>query len=333
METSHPHGGKEKRDLESLHERLDVLGAQIGYLVERQQKIEELVTEMTPIARDMLTTAAAHLGDLEKRGYFDFAREAMAVGERVVEGFSPDDVRRLGGAIVGILETVRAMTQPEVLRVAGEAAKVLENAESAEPMGLLGMVRATRDDDVQKGMSVMMELMRHVGRAAVVVQTERKASPMSQKRARLDAVTGARRKGALGVERTPRVRAAAAPVAAAAMPPPAACAVPSAGPAAVATVLDGVGFAADGHLADPATWTRELGEKIAAVQGVTLGEAHWKVLEFARADFLATHTSPNIRRLTQGAGVTTKDLYTLFPKAPARTVAKVAGIPKPAGCI
>ena len=141
METSHPHGAKEKRDLESLHERLDVLGEQIGYLVERQKKIEELVTDMTPIAR-----------------------EALAVGERVVEGFGPDDVRRLGGAIVGILETVRAMTQPEVLRVAGEAAKVLENAESAEPMGLFGMVRATRDDDVQKGMSVMMELMRHVGR-------------------------------------------------------------------------------------------------------------------------------------------------------------------------
>jgi TusE/DsrC/DsvC family sulfur relay protein len=73
--------------------------------------------------------------------------------------------------------------------------------------------------------------------------------------------------------------------------------------------------------------------KIAAAQGVGMSEAHWKVVEFVRADFEATKVSPNIRRITQATGVSTKDLYTLFPKAPARTVAKIAGIPKPAGCI
>ena len=40
-----------------------------------------------------------------------------------------------------------------------------------------------------------------------------------------------------------------------------------------------------------------------------------------------------LRRLTQGTELATKDLYALFPKAPARTVAKIAGIPKPVGCI
>lgn len=64
-----------------------------------------------------------------------------------------------------------------------------------------------------------------------------------------------------------------------------------------------------------------------------MDEARWAVVRFARADFEATKTSPNIRRLTQGTNLATRDLYALFPKAPARTVAKIAGIPKPAGCI
>ena len=72
---------------------------------------------------------------------------------------------------------------------------------------------------------------------------------------------------------------------------------------------------------------------LAAAQGVELTDAHWKVVEFARGEFLSTKMSPNIRRITQATGVATKDLYMLFPKAPARTVAKVAGIPKPVGCI
>ena len=79
--------------------------------------------------------------------------------------------------------------------------------------------------------------------------------------------------------------------------------------------------------------TRALAVTIAAAQGVTLDEARWKVVDFARAEFEKAGVSPNVRRITQGAALSTKDLYALFPKAPARTVARIAGIPKPAGCI
>ena len=73
--------------------------------------------------------------------------------------------------------------------------------------------------------------------------------------------------------------------------------------------------------------------KPAQLQGVELTDEHWHVLETARKDFEATGTSPNLRRLTEVASVTTKDLYRLFPKAPGRTLAKIAGLPKPAGCL
>ena len=329
MEVPRPHD----HQLAAVSAKLDALSQQVGLIVERQRKTEELFAEMTPILKLAMGVASERLGDLERRGSFEFATEMLKVADRVVTGFGPSDVRQLGDAIVGILETVRAMTQPEVLAVAGEASAVLQNADQAEPMGILGMVRATRDDDVQKGMAVMMELMRHVGRAAQLVSDKRAASPLEQKRSKLATITGAKKKKVLGVER-PAPAAPAAPRAQAApKAPPASCGVPAAGPAPVAAVLDGVGFSADGHLADPAQWTAELAVKIAAAQGVGMSDAHWKVVEFVRADFEATKVSPNIRRITQATGVTTKDLYTLFPKAPARTVAKIAGVPKPAGCI
>ncbi len=198
-------------------------------------------------------------------------------------------------------------------------------------MGLLGMVRATKDDDVQKGMAVMMDVMRHVGRAAVIVAKNRAESPEAQKRAKLASIIGPRKR-ALGTERTPARPPEPRAAARADLGPPAACAVP-AKPSPVAAVIDGVAFTADGHLADAKAWTEELAVRIAAAQGVALGEAQWTVVRFARADFEATGVSPNIRRITQGTELATKDLYALFPKAPARTVAKIAGIPKPAGCI
>ena len=323
-----------RNDLTAITTRLEAMDVRLSYLVRQQEKTAELFSEMTPILREVMGTATTKLDELDKKGYFAFAKELVRASERVVEGFQPDDVRKLGDAVVGILQTVRAMTQPRILEIAGEAAEVLETSDHAEPLGLLGMVRATRDDDVQKGMAVMMEVMRHVGRAARAVEEQRKADPSAEKKAKLAAVIGPRRK-VLGVERPTRAVDAVRPAQAAAanLGPPPACAVPSTKPREVAAVIDGVAFGPDGHLADPATWTQDLAQKLAAAQGIALDEARWAVVTFARADFEATKMSPNIRRLTQGTNLATKDIYTLFPKAPARTIAKIAGIPKPAGCI
>jgi tRNA 2-thiouridine synthesizing protein E len=90
----------------------------------------------------------------------------------------------------------------------------------------------------------------------------------------------------------------------------------------------------DGHLANREDWSRELASAIAVEEGVAeLGERHWLVLDFMRKVFDETGDAPSIRKLTKESGVTTKELYALFPKGPAKKAAKIAGLPKPTGCI
>lgn len=318
--------------------RLDAMQEQIAYLVRRQQKQEELLADMTPILKEVLATATDRFGELEKEGAIAFAKELLAVTRTVVQHYGPEDVRRFGGAVVQILDTVRALTQPEVLAIVDQAGSVLAQADEAQPIGIVGMVRASRDEDVQKGMAVMMDVLRHVGRAAKAMGEQRKAA--GDRRARLAERLGPRRKKVLGVERPkvglPEEERRRARDLVADLGPPTACAEPesaAAAPKEVAAVLDGFGFTADGHLADPKAWTHELGARIAEAQGVALDAEKWKIIEFARADFEAHGASPNVRRITMGTGIATRDLYAMFPRAPARTVAKIAGIPKPAGCI
>lgn len=315
--------------LASIEARLDTLSQQMAYLVERQKKSEELFTEATPILRAVMATATTRLDDLEKRGYFAVARELVRVGERVVERYGAQDVQALGDAIVDILETVRALTQPEVLAIAGEATTAIHNVNTVEPLGILGMVKATRDDNVQRGMAVMMDVMRHVGRAADALAAQKRPSAAESRRDKLDAITGSRRKKPLGIERATAPR----PVAPTPVRPAAPVTAAPVAPAADTTLLGGVAFTPDGHLADPNAWTPALADTLAAALGVELDEDRRKVIDFARADFLKTGSSPNIRRITLEMGLSTKDIYALFPKAPARTIAKIAGIPKPAGCL
>ena len=91
---------------------------------------------------------------------------------------------------------------------------------------------------------------------------------------------------------------------------------------------------ADGFLQKPEQWNDEIGAEIARAAGIDpLTDRHWQVIRFMRERYLATGQAPTIRTLGKESGVTTKELYQLFPKGPAKLAAKIGGIPKPHGCI
>jgi tRNA 2-thiouridine synthesizing protein E len=91
---------------------------------------------------------------------------------------------------------------------------------------------------------------------------------------------------------------------------------------------------ADGNLANHKDWNEEIAREIAAIEGIpNLTPQHWAVINFMRTVFDKEGDSPSIRRLTKESGVDTKTLYQLFPKGPAKKAARIAGLPKPKGCI
>ena len=91
---------------------------------------------------------------------------------------------------------------------------------------------------------------------------------------------------------------------------------------------------AEGFLTDPTQWTEAMAGEIARENGIDeLGDRHWQVINFMRNTYLETGSGPSIRTLGKVSGVPIKELYQLFPKGPAKLAAKIAGIPKPRGCI
>ncbi|HVJ08463.1 MAG TPA: TusE/DsrC/DsvC family sulfur relay protein [Acidisarcina sp.] len=91
---------------------------------------------------------------------------------------------------------------------------------------------------------------------------------------------------------------------------------------------------ADGHLANRSDWNEDIAREIAAQEGISqLTPQHWAVIHYMRNVFEKEGDAPSIRRLTKESGVDTKSLYQLFPKGPAKRAAKIAGLPKPKGCI
>ncbi|MEL9991593.1 MAG: TusE/DsrC/DsvC family sulfur relay protein [Thermoproteus sp.] len=87
-------------------------------------------------------------------------------------------------------------------------------------------------------------------------------------------------------------------------------------------------------LEDPAVWDRDVAIWMASnLEGLELTDAHWRVIEYLRAYWEQHGKCPHIKRLLADLGITLEELYLLFPSGPADSACKIAGTPRPGGCI
>jgi dissimilatory sulfite reductase related protein len=91
----------------------------------------------------------------------------------------------------------------------------------------------------------------------------------------------------------------------------------------------------EGFLRHPELWDDEVAAILAReAEGIdALGEKHWAIVRFIRAHWLEKGMAPMIRALCQHSGVRLREVYELFPSGPAKGACKVAGLPKPDGCV
>ena len=90
----------------------------------------------------------------------------------------------------------------------------------------------------------------------------------------------------------------------------------------------------DGFLEDPDVWTEEIGCAFATTEAVEeMTDAHWVVVNFIREYYAQFGTAPMIRKLCKSTKCDLKTMYVLFPSGPAKGACKIAGLPKPTGCV
>jgi tRNA 2-thiouridine synthesizing protein E len=82
----------------------------------------------------------------------------------------------------------------------------------------------------------------------------------------------------------------------------------------------------EGFMTEYDEWNEELAKQLATNIGIELSDDHWKAIRFLRDDYASQGETATLRRVS-------KDLFALFPKKPAKKMAYIAGLPKPAGCV
>lgn len=90
----------------------------------------------------------------------------------------------------------------------------------------------------------------------------------------------------------------------------------------------------DGFLSEPDIWNKEVASLIARSDGIEeMNEKHWAIVNIIRSNYEEKGNAPMIRTICKESGLRLREIYELFPLGPARGACRVAGLPKPDGCV
>lgn len=114
------------------------------------QSLTSLVDDIGGLSGEAFEMLAAGLDELDRRGYFTWIRGGAKAVDRIITGFDEEDMQALADNVVLIFETVKEMTQPEVMRMLQRSARMMrEDIEPPKRLTMFRLFRELRDPEVK----------------------------------------------------------------------------------------------------------------------------------------------------------------------------------------
>ncbi|MFA5970738.1 MAG: DUF1641 domain-containing protein [Lentimicrobiaceae bacterium] len=138
----------------------------INELLDTFESVNDLIKDVTPIAHQVGLDAINKMAEFERKGYLEFIREFGRVGDNIVANFTADDVKDLADNIVGILDTVKRVTQPDMLVAVNNAITVYGSLEmdKIEEFTIWQAFREMRSPEMKKGMGFMINFLKNLSK-------------------------------------------------------------------------------------------------------------------------------------------------------------------------
>ncbi len=136
---------------------------QLTSLLDQLVSLYDLTADLQPVTREAVAASIELLDRLERKGYFAFFREALRIVDNIVTNFTPEDVKALADNIVLILNTVKELTQPdimELLQALADTYREVQEDRDTLDVSALGLLRQMRDPHVRRGLALTMQMLR-----------------------------------------------------------------------------------------------------------------------------------------------------------------------------
>jgi len=149
-------------DLLRLLKRLLRNGRNIDQMLDQLESLTDLLDTVMPLSDAAFGKLVDLLQTMESKGYFAFASGGLQVLDNVVTSFGKEGMEQLNDNIVPVLQTVTAMTQPQVMGVVHNVVSAIGQEPKAD-VSLMALLRQMRDPDVRRGLAIALQVLRAIG--------------------------------------------------------------------------------------------------------------------------------------------------------------------------
>lgn len=128
------------------------------------ESANDFVKDAGPIANEMIIDMTKKFHEFEEKGYFEFFAEASKIMDNIVSHFSKEDVKMLADNIVVIMETVKSITQPDMLKSVDNAVKVYGSLEmeNIPEYSVWRMMREMNKPEMKRALGFMVTFMKNL---------------------------------------------------------------------------------------------------------------------------------------------------------------------------
>lgn len=140
--------------------RLAESAPDLGRALESVESLSALADDAGKLTSQAFELMIKGLAELDRRGYFTFAKGGLDVIDEIVTSFDEDDIKALGDNVVLIFETIKEMTQPEVMQMLQRSFSMMRDAKEPEKLSMFRLLRELRDPEVKLGLHRMLTLLR-----------------------------------------------------------------------------------------------------------------------------------------------------------------------------
>ena len=131
---------------------------------EQLENLKDFLQDFSPVSRELFLDFMNKLNEFDKKGYFEFLREMSKMSDSIVTSFTVEDIKNLGDNVVTILNTVKNLTQPDMLQTINNAVSIYKNLniEISEKITLFSLIKELNNPEVKRGLAFAIKFLKNI---------------------------------------------------------------------------------------------------------------------------------------------------------------------------
>jgi uncharacterized protein YjgD (DUF1641 family) len=157
-------GHFDTKDLLGLIKKLLRNTRNLNRMLDQMSSTADFLEDIRPIGKQIFQEWLETLNELDRKGYFTFLREMAGILDTIVTSYSVDDLRQLRANAVTILNTVKNITQPDMMNSVNHAADFFRKMDIPveKNISLTTLVRQLGDPEVRRGIYFLLQFAKNM---------------------------------------------------------------------------------------------------------------------------------------------------------------------------